>query len=104
MTKSGFENEGDPKRYPVDTLEQMAEIPLDALPRFLDELPSLLAHVIALKKLNEIMEPLGAPVQLQPTVWIDDHKRTGTVTIRNSENGEEVMRVQHDTRTGERKL
>lgn len=94
----------EPKRYPVATLEQMASIPLEALPRFIEELPSLLAHIIAVKELNKIMEPLGAPVVLQPSVWIDDHQHTGTVTIKSNENGEEVLRVQHDTRTGERKL
>lgn len=102
MTKSGFDNEGEPKRYPVATIEQMAAIPMDALPRFVAELPSLLAYIIATKSLNEIMEPLGQAIVLQPPVWIDDHQHTGTMTI--SAGGEEVMRVQHDTRTGERKL
>lgn len=70
-----------PPKYPVATLEQMAEIPEEALPRFLAELPTLLDHVRALKELSAMLD--GALVMHRggDPVWIDDLQGTATIAV-----------------------
>lgn len=89
-------------RYPVATLEQMAEIPLDALPRFLAELPALIGHMKAIKAIGGMFSELElGTIETQEPVWIDDNLHTGTSTF-STPNGEEIASFEFDTRTGER--
>lgn len=86
-------------RYPVGTIEQMAMIPGEALPRFMAELPIMLANIKAISELNAVLAPIGANVEVHTPVWIDDDLHTGTVSIRTTD-GETVMQQQFDSRTG----
>ena len=86
----------DGTRYPIETLEQMASIPLAAMPRFLKEFPAILAQAGAIKALSEMT---GAKIEFATPVWIDDDLHTGTVSVTC--DGETVFSNTIDTRTGE---
>lgn len=85
-------------RYPISTLEQMGDIPLDALPRFLAEFPLILANVAAMRALSKLS---GAALDMGEPVWIDDDKHTSDVSIECG--GEVIFHEQRDTRTGQLK-
>lgn len=68
-------------RYPVDTLTQMAAIPEDVLPRFLAELPVMLAEMRAVRGAIDIVnkgagEALFGDVNFTGAEWVDDDKQT----------------------------
>ena len=63
--------------YPIDTLLDMAAIPEEALPRFLAELPAILATQRALSGLL-----VGIPFESGGMTWVDDGECHRTVEIR----------------------
>lgn len=74
--------------YPVGTIFEMAAIPEEAFPRFLSELPEMVAMLRRMLAMNVELETFGAKIEPQTPVWIDDDKGTGTVRILSE--GEEV--------------
>jgi hypothetical protein len=78
--------------YPVDTLADMARIPLEALPRFLAELPALLDVV----RSNPLFEHLGKGVTLG-AVWVDDDAGLvrETMSFREAEDAPVSIRIEH---------
>ena len=73
--------------YPIDTLSQMAAIPEEAMPRFLAELPHMLASIRRMKSIVAVAnEVAGAEVLEMPPVsgatWTDDDKGEFTETVR----------------------
>lgn len=80
--------------YPVDTLEQMAAIPVEVLPRFLAELPIMLSEIRKIKIAVDITnEAMGGnvlkPPSLAGVVWIDDDLKEYTTTIDFAGFGDE---------------
>lgn len=76
--------------YPIATLEQMAAIPEEVLPRFLAELPVILSETrqaMAVIASLAAMVDGAAKVNLDPT-WVDDdlNQLTRSVTL-----GDEVL-------------
>lgn len=68
----------DAPRYSVSTLVNMALIPEEALPRFLAELPVMLANVRrASEELGVAPDTLGSC----ESVWIDDNEFTATTRV-----------------------
>jgi hypothetical protein len=98
-------------RYPVSTLAQMAEIPEEALPRFLAELPAILATMRQLDAAapdlaeeakrnapwwarwmvtaDTTRRAIGASRNM---TWVDDDKGMATVTLAMTENSEPLLR------------
>jgi hypothetical protein len=70
--------------YPVNTLEEMATIPIDAIPRFLAELPSILDMHRNMQSmtgdLNTICGDDGV-IKSYGFEWIDDGLLNSTVHI-----------------------
>ena len=78
--------------YPVDTLANMAAIPEDVLPRFLEELPSMLASIRRMQGIVAAAnEAAGVDVLVMPAIsgatWTDDDKREFRETITVGEIG-----------------
>jgi hypothetical protein len=69
----------------------MAAIPEEAFPRFLAELPEMVGMLRHMLSMNEALEALGAKITPQSPTWVDDDKRTGTVTLHA--DGEEIASV-----------
>jgi hypothetical protein len=89
------------KQYPISYLHQMADIPKEALPRFIAELPSILASYRQIADAAEdiasvtpkprwlFMLPLSAWQKIiarklraaEGASWVDDDKRMTTVRI-----------------------
>jgi len=78
-------------QYPVGTILEMAAIPEEAFPRFVAELPEMVAMLRNMLAMNGVLEALGGKIVPQAPIWVDDDKRTGTVTIRHE--GEVVASV-----------
>lgn len=76
-------------QYPVGTIFDMAAIPEEAFPRFLAELPDLMAYIRHMTAMNDMLIPEGARIELETPVWVDDDKRTANITI--SSEGEELV-------------
>jgi hypothetical protein len=93
--------------YPIVTLWDMAQIPEEAMPRFLAELPEILR---AYREIDAASDSLSAEARTKvpwflrwivtPEVtraalrraaaeWIDDDKKTATVRMRFAENSED---------------
>ncbi len=72
-------------RYPVGTLTEMAAIPDDALPRFLSELPSMIASIKqVLAAAHEANSAAGGDIlalACPNPVWIDDGEQHQRVTL-----------------------
>ena len=77
--------------YPVDTLEQIALIPDEALPRFLAEFPHMIQKVKKYTEyaaaVNIIMEGV-AKIEAQGMIWVDDGKTENTLTIQDGDGGD----------------
>jgi hypothetical protein len=92
----------EPKKYKVTTLLDMTEIPVGALPRFLEELPDILAYmremrrtapqqIMAIpkpKKLWWLPESLFRKALIRSFAenhftgyWVDDDKGTATMRV-----------------------
>ncbi len=72
--------------YPIDTLADMAAIPGEALPRFLAELPVMLARIRNLHEMVRIAndragEEVFAPPSTSGATWTDDDARTFRETV-----------------------
>lgn len=70
----------EPVQYKIATLEDIAAIPEEALPRLLEDLPIALNFVrrgMAERKLL----PEGTSLTLLPITWIDDGKQDVNITI-----------------------
>ena len=77
----------DAPRYSVETFADMARIPAEAVPRFLKELP----HMLAISRpVAQIADLTGSKLTLAP-VWIDDDKGQFTTSIEV--DGEELLSV-----------
>jgi len=78
-------------QYPVGTLAEMSLIPVEALPRFLAELPDMLGAwrelAAANQSLNNVLGGLGK-IEAQRVIWVDDGERNRTVTVRAMDGGE----------------
>ena len=72
-----------PDGTPVNTLAEMAMIPEEAVPRFLAELPEMLAVLRLHNVLNaQAREAAGQDLlTLRNMTWTDDGKRGGAVTL-----------------------
>lgn len=79
-------------QYPCANLAEMAQIPEEALPRFLAELPHLLAEVRTVLGGNEILGALGAEIECAGATWIDDDAETITTSMA-VEGAEGAIRV-----------
>lgn len=70
--------------YPIGTLYQMADIPDEAMPRFLAELPLILADVRRVKTMmggfNEAFNGMMAMRPEQPS-WVDDDLGVCNMTV-----------------------
>lgn len=58
-------------KYPINTLEQVAAIPEEAMPRFLAELPSILAEIRRMSAMKEQLAGI-ADLTLAGFNWLDD--------------------------------
>ncbi len=67
------------KSYPVDTLAQMAIIPPDRVPAFIDELPEMLEMLRRLPVINAELSGLASVIPTGLT-WCDDGERHRTIT------------------------
>lgn len=98
-------------RYLITTLSQMAEIPEEALPRFLAELPAIIA---TMRQLKAAAPDLAAQAKAnapwwsrwmiterttrlaieksRAMTWIDDDKGLATVTLHMSEGAEPILK------------
>lgn len=91
-------------KYPIGTLFQMAEIPEEALPRFLAELPAIIAQtrsfLQAQRAFNAAFVRDLALSTVEPS-WIDDDKGQASLTVRaGDEIVAQVTKPLHDS-TGE---
>jgi hypothetical protein len=96
--------------YPVSTLAEMAEIPEEALPRFLAELPAILTTMRQLKAAApDLAEQAkaNAPRWIRWAItadttrraiaaskqmtWVDDDKGLATVSLAISKDGEPIL-------------
>ena len=77
------------KRYPVNTLQEMAAIPEDRLPEFLEELPEILRMVRLHKGL----------VLDGKCTWVDEDAHMGMVKYSDLDTGEVVTKTSRDYRT-----
>jgi hypothetical protein len=88
------------KRYPARTIVDLAAIPEDVLPRFMEELPAILK---AIRQIEASVDTLAAEARAKapwflrwaitpetirssilkssPMVWVDDGKKTATVSM-----------------------
>lgn len=71
------------KEYPVNTLIEMAAIPDEATPRFIEEFPALLAAI----KAGLEMQSMG--IGVRNFVWRDDGERA--VTAHMKVDGEDIL-------------
>lgn len=81
-----------PTSYPIATLEQMAAIPAEAWPRFVAEMPDILAAVARFKvAAAAVGDMLGGEVEIGPDglVWVDDGE--GALRVSISSSGGEVL-------------
>ena len=81
----------DAPSYPVGTIFEMAAIPEEAFPRFMAELPEMVSMLRQMLAINEMLKAVGAEIEPQTPNWIDDDKRTGTVTFNHE--GDEIASV-----------
>lgn len=77
----------EPKRYPCETIDDMARIPEEALPRFLAELPNLIATVRQMEAINRMFTV--PPMIRSGADWVDDRKHEihPEVVVRVVKNG-----------------
>lgn len=83
--------------YPVRTVIDMARIPPEAWPRFIAEMPAMLATIAPLVAIYDAMREAGTEIpdeaymaMLAKLDWVDDDKGTADVTItgHNAEGDE----------------
>lgn len=67
-----------PKKYKIETLEDILEIPAEAFDRFLEELKCIHIGYNEIKKQN----PAGK-VKITDTYWIDDGNKAVSFNIRH---------------------
>lgn len=77
------------KEYTVGTIQDMARIPEEALPRFLAELPVMLGYVRNLQNANSDLAGLGVAVDMGAPTWVDDDLQTATFDF--IEEGQSVL-------------
>lgn len=81
-------------RYPLGTFAEIADIPDEAMPRFLDELPHIIKqyaeYTAAVNQINANIGAVGKII-IQPPIWIDDDKSEATIRIRQGEDGQEIF-------------
>lgn len=90
----------DAPSYPVGTIFEMASIPEEAFPRFLAELPDLIAYLRHMQAMNDMLIPEGVQVEFEAPTWTDDDKRMANINI-TTPDGEEIasMRVKMPERS-----
>jgi hypothetical protein len=83
--------------YPVRTIFQMADIPEEALPRFMAELPAILAQLRMVKDLaSRFNKGFGDVAVLNfedagDPLWTDDDRGEVTITTEMPDGGEHVV-------------
>jgi hypothetical protein len=72
-------------KYKIGTIEDMAAIPEEALPRFLEELPDMLAMLRACAALKAALSEGVINLSPEPITWIDDgaHNRSVRISIQD---------------------
>lgn len=83
----------DAPSYPVGTIFEMAAIPEEAFPRFLAELPDLIAYLRHMQAMNDMLIPEGVEVQLETPTWTDDDKRMANISISAGDEEIASMRI-----------
>jgi hypothetical protein len=78
--------------YSVDTLAQMAEIPEEAWPRFIAELPLMLRGMRDTKALLLLAGLTESEFRPGPAKWTDDGDTSGVATIKCGD--EELLRIE----------
>lgn len=71
-------------QYPINTLDEMASIPDEALPRFLAELPDLLVEIKRVRAAVKLADPAHVAfgdVYNENCIWIDDDLKQMQTTI-----------------------
>ena len=106
--------EHTPARYKIGTLDQMAAIPAEALPRFLAELPAILRNVRDIADAAPVLAEQArskAPWWLKfipvsayqrsfersissASEWVDDDKGTATITMRTAPGADPFFKAQ----------
>ncbi|MCZ7406269.1 MAG: hypothetical protein O8C67_15260 [Candidatus Methanoperedens sp.] len=61
------------KKYKIETINDMMEIPMERFPIFLNGLPTILMMARTTHEFNRLRGMKG-PVMPKPMVWIDDDK------------------------------
>jgi hypothetical protein len=79
------------KEYKIDTIEDMAAIPEEALSRFLEELPDMLAMLRSFAALKAAMPEGVIELRSEPITWIDDGERNRSVCVRIEEEKEQTQ-------------
>lgn len=69
-----------PKKYKIDTLEGILEIPAEAFDRFLKELKCIHIAYNEIKKQN----PKGT-VKITDTYWVDDEEKIINFVVRHKQ-------------------
>lgn len=70
--------------YAIGTVWDMAAIPEEAMPRFLAELPAIIAEARRMISLTPQFADMGYRLKLEASdglVWVDDDKRSTTTTL-----------------------
>lgn len=88
--------------YPARTIIEMARIPADAWPRFLAEMPAILAVVAPVVALYDEMRAAGREIPdsaydalVAKFDWIDDDKGTVDINVVAKTDGGDVLLSKH---------
>lgn len=73
-------------KYPIETFEQMLEIPADRLEAFCSELPALLQAVQSLRAGVKAAGGTGTRFS-RPPLWIDDGKQDVKLSLQINQTG-----------------
>lgn len=70
------------KEYKVATILDIARIPEEALPRFIEELPSIVEYLRPYAAIEHTLDPEKAQLLTEAALWVDDGKNEHSASIR----------------------
>lgn len=65
--------------YKLEHIYDLANIPDEALPRFIEELPKIVGHMRDVKALQSLLG--DDAVKINPLTWVDDGEQDATITM-----------------------